>query len=441
MPGAEKWVIVGGGASGAYIGLQGARAGHDVTVLESGPKLGGLTRTDTFDIRGQSVSVDSFYHVILESDRRVLGLLRSLDLAESVRWASAPTEIISAGTRYAASSLGEMARLPALKLIDRARIGLSIAASLALPMRLANSMTASRWLGLAAGRSALAAFWQPMLRAKLGTQANAVAASFMVSTFRRLVQARLSGAGDRFGVLLDGYEPVFGAMAARITESGGTIRTDARVDSVTSGSDANGRTVVTCTFPNGETLTADRVFLTAPGPATSAMLPQLSDAERGLLTAAPYLGVVCASVLLERAPNDAYITYLVDDVGLTGVIGMHALRPPEFTGGASLVYLPRYCAVDDPWFADSAEVLLARFLDALQRSFPDQTFEVLAAKVNKARYVVPLPLPNAAPPLPHTTSVSGVHVVSAAQNTTGTLNVEGTLTMAERALTELGVPT
>lgn len=438
---AERWVVVGGGAGGAFIALRGIQAGHQVTVLEGSQKLGGLTRTDTFEVNGEPVSIDSFYHVILESDRRLLALLNLLGLTETVGWTLAPAKIVSAGVGYPASSLGEMARLPALKLADRMRIAMSIAVSLALPMRLANKLTASRWLGLAAGQSALQAFWAPMLRAKLGTQADAVAASFMVSTFRRLVQARLRGAGDRFGVLPDGYEPVFRAMADRIRSAGGTIRTDARVQTVIAAAGRGDAPRVTCTFPNGETLAADRVFVTAPGPATSALLPQLTDHERHQLTSAPYLGVVCATVLVQNPPNDAYITYLVDDVGLTGVIGMHALRPPESTGGAALIYLPRYCSVDDPWFDEPEDVLLDRFLGALRKTFPDQQLEVVAARVNKARHVVPLPLPNAVPPLPHTTSIPGVHVVSAAQNTTGTLNVEGTLTMASAALEELGVMT
>jgi protoporphyrinogen oxidase len=434
---AEKWLVVGSGVGGAFIGLRGVQAGHDVTILESSSRLGGLTRTDTFQVNGKQVSVDRFYHVILESDRRLLTLLDSLELAQTVRWTSAPTQIVSAGIGYPASSLGEMARLPALKMTDRIRIAMSIAVTLGLPIPVAHRFTASRWLGFAAGRSALRAFWTPILRAKLGTQADAVAASFMVSTFRRLVQARLRGAGDRFGVLPHGYEPVFEAIADRIKGAGGTIRTNAGVQSVTAEIGRGGAPLVTCTLPDGETLAADRVFVTAPGPTTSALLPQLSSEERHRLTAAPYLGVVCATVLLRQPPNDAYITYLVDDLGLTGVIGMHALVPPEQTAGAALVYLPRYCAPNDPWFDETDEVLQERFIDRLAQAFPEQQLTVLVAAVNRARYVVPLPLPDAPGPLPHTTSIPGVHVVSAVQNTTGTLNVETTLALASQALAEI----
>lgn len=426
----QRWVVVGGGATGGYLALEAARAGHQVTLLDREPVLGGLTATETLDVNGKPVEVDRFYHVILESDERVLTLLDELGLKDTIKWTSAPAEIVADGKQYPATSLGQMATLPMLKLSDRARIGASIGASLALPMALAHRMTAVDWLRRTAGRSALEAFWWPILRAKLGTQADRVSATFMVSTFRRLVQARLKGAGDKFGVLPGGYRPVFDAMAERITGLGGEVRNGVEVTEVRQ----NGGEVQV-TLVDGSQLTADRVFVTAPGPISAGMLPQLTQREHEQMTSAPYLGVVCGSFLLAEPPNDSYITYLVDDVGLTGVIGMHALLGTEATNGAHLVYLPHYCAVDDEWFDASDDEIRERMLTGLRKCFPGREFTVLASSINRARHVVPLPLPHALPPLPHQITMPGITVVSAAQTTTGTLNVEGSLEMAERALT------
>lgn len=428
----EKWIVVGGGATGSHLALEGAKRGHQVTLVDKNPGLGGLTATETFTVNGSSFEVDRFYHVILESDELVLGLLGELGLKDTIRWTSAPAEIIEQGKQYPASSLGQMATLPMLKLTDRARIGASIAASLALPMKLADRMTAISWLGRTAGKSALDAFWGPILRAKLGTQADKVSATFMVSTFRRLVQARLKGAGDRFGILPHGYGPVFAAMQERVEKLGGQVLTGANATAI---NQADG--TVTVTLEDGRTLTSDRVFVTAPGPIASKLLPQLSASEHGQLTEAPYLGVVCGSFVLDHAPNDSYITYLIDDLGLTGVIGMHALMAEDATGGGKLVYLPHYCASDDPWFDETDDQLKQRLLDGLQQCFPNQTFDVLASSINRARHVVPLPLPGAGKPLAYQTSVPGIHVVSTAQNTTGTLNVEGSLAMANEAMAQI----
>lgn len=426
----EHWIVVGGGATGAAIALRGAQAGHRVTLVDRQPTAGGLTATETLDVNGTPVEVDRFYHVVLEGDGRVRALLDELGLADTVRWTSAPAEIVAGQKRYPATSIVQMAMLPMLKLADRARIGASVAASLALPMKIANRTTSARWLRSTAGKSAMEAFWTPILRAKLGTQADRVSATFVVSTFRRLVKAMLDQKGNRFGVLPTGYSPVFAAMLGRVTELGGEVRTGTgatRVEELDEGG-------VRVTLDDGSTLDGDRVFLTTAGPITDRLVDGLTPAERRQLTSAPYLGVVCGTFLVETPPNDCYITYLVDDVQLTGVIGMHALLPAELTGGASLVYLPHYCAPDDEWFELSDDEVRERMLDGLRKAFGDYQPVVVASSINRAKHVVPLPVPGAGEPLPFATLVPGVHVVSTAQNTTGTLNVEGSLEMVDQAL-------
>ncbi len=433
---AQRWVIVGGGVTGAVLALRGATAGHAVTLVEQAT-LGGLTAAQALDVAGAAVEVDRFYHVILESDSHVLGLLDELGLSGTVRWTAAPAAIVANGRQYPATSLVDMAMLPALKLTDRVRIGASIAASLALPLPVADRMTSASWIRRAAGKSAYDSFWLPILRAKLGDQAGVVSASFLVSTFRRLVQARLKGAGDKFGVLPGGYGPVFGAVRERFIEAGGQVRTGAKVERVESAPPSGGGHRVTVHLAGGETLEADQVFVTTPAPIVRALVPQLTDAERRQLSAAPYLGVVCGTFLLAEPPNDSYITYLVDDVDLTGVIGMHALLPPEFTGGAHLVYLPHYCASDDAWFGLTDDEVRDRMLTGLKTAFPDFEPHILASSINRAPYVVPLPVPGTGKPLAFQTSVAGVNVVGTAQNTTGTLNVESSLELVEAALSGL----
>ena len=75
--------MVGSGISGAFIGLRGVQAGHDVTILESSWSFGGLNWCGRFSgQRPGSGHVDRFCHVIvLESDRRLLTLEVSLELS------------------------------------------------------------------------------------------------------------------------------------------------------------------------------------------------------------------------------------------------------------------------------------------------------------------------------------------------------------------------
>lgn len=431
--GGEQWVVIGGGLLGLIAAESGARAGHEVVLLEAAPDLGGLTAgVELHTAEGATATVDRFYHVILESDRRVRALLDQLGLADRVRWTSAPAIVASAGEQYPASALTELAALPVLRTSDRVRTAASIAASLLLPLGVARRLKAEPWLRGVAGRRATEAFWGPILRAKLGTSAPEVSADFLVATFRRLVQARLKGAGDRFGVLPGGYAPIIAALGRQARAHGVTVRTATPVRRVTA--TAHGVRVHTAA---GDELAADRVIVTTPGPIAAAMLPELTAAERHALTGAPSLGVICGAYLVEEPPNPAYITYLVDDVGITGVIGMHALLPREATAGRALVYVPRYCAPDDPWFEFSDDELDTRLRTAVTAALPGTMQQVAACAISRARHVVPLPTPAAPRPLPVRTSLPGVYVVSGAQNTSGTANVEQTLEFAAPALTAI----
>lgn len=431
---AERWVVIGGGMLGLVTAESAVRAGHEVILLESAPVIGGLTSGVVLgDPVGAHLVADRFYHVMLESDRRLLALLAQLGLADQVRWSAAPAVVAQGGRQHPASSLVDLASLPVLTGWDRARVAASITASLALPLPLAHRLRAAPWLRALAGERAVAAFWGPILRAKLGSAATEVSADFLVATFRRLVRARLDGAGDRFGVLPGGYAPIIAALAEDLTRLGVTVRTGCNVRRVRSATDG-----VWVELASGQTLSADRVVVTAPGPVAARMLPDLTLRERRSLTGRPYLGVICGAFLLPEPPNGAYLTYLVDDVEITGVIGMHALMDPAVKATAGhLVYVPRYCAPDDPWFDEPDDVLLDRLRSEVAAVLPGSMSSVIDATVSRARYVVPLPTPTTPDRMPFTSSIPGVHVISAAQNDSGTANVEQSLDMAAQALGEI----
>jgi protoporphyrinogen oxidase len=154
-----------------------------------------------------------------------------------------------------------------------------------------------------------------------------------------------------------------------------------------------------------------------------------------------YQGIVCAS-LLTRAPlGGFYVTNVTEPwVPFTGVIEMSALVERAQFGGDCLVYLPRYLDPDDPAFAWSDDEVRGRFLPALERIFPGfRQDDVLAFRVSRVRQVFALPTLGYSSRLPPmTTSVPGLHIVNSAHILNGTLNVNETLALAERASRRLG---
>jgi protoporphyrinogen oxidase len=74
--------IVGGGLMGLSLGYYLSRQGASVEIFEAASNLGGLADTVTLE---DATAVDRFYHVILSSDRHLLGLVDELGLRDQFR--------------------------------------------------------------------------------------------------------------------------------------------------------------------------------------------------------------------------------------------------------------------------------------------------------------------------------------------------------------------
>ena len=79
--------IVGGGILGMTAAYRLSQAGVDVTLYERAPDLGGLVGSFDFD----GTQADRFYHVVLPTDDRVLGLAEELGLRDTFRFR--PTKV------------------------------------------------------------------------------------------------------------------------------------------------------------------------------------------------------------------------------------------------------------------------------------------------------------------------------------------------------------
>ncbi len=460
-------VVCGGGMLGAAVAAGLARQGRRVTLIEAAPTLGGLASAWTIDTtdgdtpgdtadggtaRGP-VTWDRFYHVVLSADRRVIDLLDSLGMRDRLHLQTVKSELLAGGKVRPMSSVIDLLTLDALSPIDRLRVGATVGLGAVLPVGWGENTTSAAWLRRWSGASATGDLWMPLLRAKLGEQAEAASGRFIRSTFRRLLTARLKGGdGDLFGWVEGGYHAVLGAVADNLRSLGVEVRTGTAVQGLErSGSGWTVQVAGTGTArtgtgadPNGrsefEAIPADRVVVTTPGPIAARLLGEhVPSGWLDRLNAVSYLGCVCVSVVLRRQLTGGYLTYVTDDTPYTAVVEMTNLIDPEQLGGRHLVYLPRYTGPDDELFSADENQIAERFVDDLIRRYPQLTREdVLAAKVARARHVMPVPVPGSAlkaPPM--RTGVPGLYLASSAQITDGTLNVESTLALAERLLDQV----
>jgi protoporphyrinogen oxidase len=426
----EHWGVLGGGLLGMTLAHRLSEQGKRVTLCESARELGGLACA--WELGG--LVWDRHYHVVLLSDLRLRGLLQELDLEREISWVQTRTGFYTDGRLHSMSNTLEFLRFEPLGLLDKLRLGATIFhAARVKDWKKLEQIPAGDWLRRWSGRRTFEKIWLPLLRAKLGENHAKASAAFIWAIIARMYAARRTGLKkEMFGYVPGGYARILRRFGERLAEDGVAVRLGHAAARVSQLPDGRHRVE----FANGARETFDRVVLTMAAPQVARLCPTLTQKERDRLRGVEYQGIVCASVLSKKPLSPYYVTNITEPwVPFTAVIEMTALVEPGEFGGNSLVFLPKYVSPDDPSFEESDESIQGRFLEALGRMHPGfQRSDVLAFRVSRVRYVLAISTLDYSSRVPAmTTTVGGLYVVNSSQIVNGTLNVNETVTLAEKA--------
>lgn len=433
----SRWAVVGGGMLGLTLALRLREQGKDVTVFERSEHVGGLASAWSIPTPDGEVTWDRHYHVTLLSDSSLRAVLADLDLESDMTWVETKTGYYDAGRLSPVSSSVDFLRLPGLPLASKLRLaGTILHGSRVKDWKRLEQETVEAWLTRWSGRSTFQRFWLPLLRAKLGESWREANAAFIWATIRRLYAARRTGLQkEMFGYVPGGYARILERFATVLRERGVVIRCSSPVARVEATNDDSLQVVVDGAA--GERF--DHVVVTSDAPTAARLCPGLDDAERERLNGISYQGIVCPSFVLRSSLSRYYLTYLFDDLPFTAIVEMSALVDREQLGGHALVFLPKYVEPDDPLFEVGDDEIEARFLDGLRTVHPGvERADVIGVRISRVRRVFPIPTigySERVPPI--NTSVPGLHLVSSAQIVNGTLNVNETVELAERAAISL----
>ena len=92
----RRAIVIGGGPAGIKAAHELAKAGAEVTLLESAPLLGGLA--STFDVQG--VRIERYYHFICKGDDHLVHTLDELGLGHKLHWRDSRMAYFVDGTLY-----------------------------------------------------------------------------------------------------------------------------------------------------------------------------------------------------------------------------------------------------------------------------------------------------------------------------------------------------
>jgi len=406
--------IVGAGLMGMALGRRLALDGHRVTVLERDERIGGLATWHDYG----DFEWDRFYHVVLPTDRHLIGLLRELDLEPDLCWRRTRTGFYVDGHVHSISDNLEFLRFPPLSLLSKARLAWTLLYGSRLEdWRRLESVSVEQWLVRTSGRATFEKLWKPLLLAKLGPHYSRVSAVFIWSYIKRLFSAREgSASAEHLGHVTGGYRQIFASLLEAIEHAGGRVETGRQVERIVTTARDSISVVV-----DGESRAFDRVICTSP----VSVLRRIVDPDL-LVVEEPervpeYLGVVCVVLVTTEPVTPYYVVNIADEgIPFTGVIGMSNVAPLESTSGRHLTYLPKYMLSTDEELQASDEHFEKTFLEALKRIVPKfDEASLLSVHVNRASRVQPLQVLNYSRTVP---AVRSRHPGLFVLNTSGFVN-------------------
>lgn len=426
-----KWAIAGGGMLGLTLALRMAKQGHDVTLIEAGPTLGGLASIWKLG----DVMWDRHYHVTLMSDSRLLNLIEEIGLSDDLKWIETKTGFYTGGKLYSMSDTAEFLKFPPLNLIEKLRLGGTIFyASKIRNWKRLEKIKVADWLSRWSGKGTFKKIWEPLLKAKLGESYQRTAASFIWAHISRMYKARRTGLKkEMFGYVTGGYRSIIQRMGDLLESQNVDIKVDHAISKVEKQGDGS----FSIEFQNQPAQSFDRVIMTTPNSIMSRVCVDLSQDEKDRFDKVEYLGIVCASLLLKKPISKFYVTNITDTwVPMTAVIEMTTIVDTDEFGGKSLVYLPKYVPADHELFEKTDQEIEESFISALEKMYPEfSRDDVEAFKISRVRSVMAIPTLRYSELLPPmNSSVDGLYFVNSSYILRGNLNVNETITIAEEAM-------
>lgn len=403
-----KIAIIGAGIGGMAAAHDFERAGHQVTIFESAPGVGGLAAG--FKDEGWDWSVEHFYHHWFQKDHDILGLIRELGLQDKVLFPNPKTVVYYKGNFYPLDSPKAALTFPGFTLVDMARFGfVTVYLRYIADWKPLEKITAHEWMRKYYGEKLYQTMFEPLLEGKFGPYYKQVNMAWF--------WARFKARSTRLGTFVGGFQAFSDAFADILRGRGVDIRLSTPVERIEALPDGR----LQLNLSEGESEVYDRCLVTV-GPGLMARLaPALStDYLQGLLNLKSMGAVVMVLALKHQLSTQGYYWYsLPKNAGypFLALVEHTNFVSPEHFGGDHIVYVGDYLVPDHEYFILSKEELLERFLPELQKFNPNFNPEwVRKTWLFRAAYAQPVPLVNHSQNIPAIqTPINGLYFASMSQ--------------------------
>ena len=363
--------IIGGGALGLSAAYELTRRGHKPVVYERAPFLGG--QASTFDVGGGRL--ERGYHHLFRSDTSIVELIEELGLGDKMAWIESSVGFYSQGAVHPFTTPLDLLRFKPLTLFQRLRLGLVtfyLQRKKYWP-REYEQVTARDWLRRRIGQRALDVVWGPLLRGKFGDHADEVSMAWLWGKIYLRTTSRDKGlrGRERLGYPMGSFAEIFEALERAIPAGGGELHYPATVKRVVV-EDGRATGLVVERDGKEETRRFDAVLATSPSSVVPALVPELPDDYKALLTKVRYEAAILIVMQLDRPLTPYYWINIADSsIPFVGMIEHTNFVDKSLYGGRHLVYLSNYVAREDKFYNMPPDELWAHYVPAIKRIVPD----------------------------------------------------------------------
>ena len=356
--------IVGAGVAGLAAAKVLCEAGHEVTIFEGKPEVGG--QVVTFPVGGEPL--ECFYHHIFTNDTTVIRYIEELGLGPRLKWIEPKNGHFVKGRIWPFVTPLDLLKFSAIPITSRVRLGLAAVwlRRQKEGVRKYEGITARRWMERAVGRKAFAAFWGPLLKGKFADQADSVGMVWLWNKiYLRFASRRGAGAKESLGYLEGSFKAYYQALADQLETNGVSIRLNMPVEAVEI---AEGR--VHGIRAGGEVHEFDQVLLTVPNIIARKIAKPLPEKYVEVLDRVQYQWATCLVLSLDRPLSDFYWLSIGDDLPFVACVEHTNFMPPERYGNNRVVYLSNYVSPDHPVLAMDAEQVLESYIPGIRAINP-----------------------------------------------------------------------
>ncbi len=401
-----KIAIIGAGAAGLSAAYDLVNAGHDVTVFEAGPKVGGLAAG--FKAPHWDWTLEKFYHHWFQSDRHILGLIDELGWRDDVLFPRPQTVVLHEDKFYPLDSPLAVLRFPGFSFFNRLRFGAVAALLKAIPdgTRLEGE-TADAWLRRWMGSQVYETLLQPLLVSKFGER-------YYREVTMAWMWARIKARTSRLGTFRGGFQTFLERFANELERRDVEILLQQQVSEIESGP----LNTIVLKTPSGPK-SFDHCIATVSPRLLTKLAPQLTGPYREKLQSLRSMGAVVMVLALDRQLTDYYWFNLPKGVGypFLALVEHTNFVSAEHFGGDRIIYCGDYLDADHEYFDLSEEELVERFISVLPRFNPgfDRSW-IKQTWLSRTKYAQPIPFINHSQNIPDLkTPLQGLWLASMSQ--------------------------